>query len=119
MRHRLKKAKLNLPYAHRNALLRNLATSLVINEKLETTLAKAKALQPVIERLISYTLKDEAREAIRKLNSYFYNKAASRKMLEVLKERYQARKSGFTRIRTTGYKKGDGSKLVQIELIQG
>lgn len=118
MRHRVKTKRLGRDYSHRKALLRNLATSLVLHERMETTEAKAKALQPVIEKLISHILKDEPREAIRKLNAYFYDKAASRKMMEILKPRYKDKKSGFTRIGAVKFRDGDSSKVCQIELIQ-
>ena len=118
MRHRSKKKKVGRNSAQRSSLLRNLATSLVLHEKLETTESKAKALKTVIEKLIGHSLKDEPREAIRKLNAYFYDKAAARKMIEVLKPRYQDRKSGFTRIRAVGIRKGDNGKVCRIELLQ-
>ncbi|MDD4351894.1 MAG: 50S ribosomal protein L17 [Candidatus Gracilibacteria bacterium] len=117
MRHRIKKSRLGRPSDHRNAMLRNLATSLVIEEHVETTISKAKTLQPIMERLMGYALKDTPREAIRKLDAYFFDQAASKKVLEVLKERYQDRKSGFTRIRATGFRSGDGSTTARIELI--
>jgi len=117
MRHRNKKPKLNLACNPRRSLLRNMATSLILTEKIETTAAKAKALQPIIDRLIGYALKDEPREAIRKLNAYLFHQAASRKVLEVLKPRFQDRKSGFTRLRKVGIRQGDGSSISRIELI--
>lgn len=117
MRHRNKKAKLNRSCKPRHSLVRNMATSLILDEKIETTAAKAKALQPVIERLVNYALKEEPREAIRKLNAYLFSQAASRKVVEVLKPRFQDRKSGFTRLRKVGIRQGDGSAISRIELI--
>lgn len=117
MRHKVKKPKLNLKKSHRESLLRNLATSLVLYEKVQTTLHRAKAVQPVVERLIKTAQKKEPQTAIRELNRVFYDKNASKKMIEILKAKYENRSSGYTRITKLKLRDGDAAQLVQIELV--
>jgi large subunit ribosomal protein L17 len=117
MRHKVKKVRLGVDRDHRTALLRNLAMSVIIHEKIKTTTAKAKAVQPFIERLISIGKKKEKREAIRQISSLLQHENSSRKILEVLVEKYQDRDSGFTRITKLGYRNGDNAPVVQLELV--
>lgn len=98
---------------------RNLVTSLVLYESIRTTHTRARAIQPVIDRLITLAKKQETRTAIRTLEAYLAHENASRKMLEVMKVRYAARPSGFTRIVAVGARKGDGAKLVDLSLVDG
>jgi large subunit ribosomal protein L17 len=118
MRHKVKKVQLNLRKEHRNSLLRNLATSLVLYDKIKTTEARAKAVQPIVERLIKVAQKKDTMNAIRDLNKVFYDKNASRKMMDELKKRYEKQESGFTRITKLKLRDGDAATLVQLELIQ-
>lgn len=117
MRHKVKKVKLGSDKDHTTALMRNLAMSVIIYEKIKTTAAKAKAVQPFVERLITIAKKKEKREAIRQLNKLLNHENSSKKLLEVIVEKYKDRNSGFTRITKLGYRNGDNAPVVQIELV--
>jgi large subunit ribosomal protein L17 len=99
------------------SLLRNLAISLIENEAIETTEAKAKELRPFVERLItkakSGTLHDR-RLAIRHVRK----REAADKLFREIGPRYAKRNGGYTRILKTGHRKGDGADMARIELIQ-
>lgn len=116
MRHRSTKVILDRKIGPRTALLKSLATSLVLYEKVQTTEAKAKALKPLMDKLIT-TAKKKDLIAKRKLNSYLLEKPAVAKLLTVLVDRFQKRNSGYTRITKLGPRKGDGAKVVQIEFV--
>lgn len=117
MRHKVHKVKLGSDKDHTTALVRNLAMSVIIYEKIKTTTAKAKAVQPFIERLITIGKNKETREAIRELDRLLQHKNSSKKILEVLVEKYKDRNSGFTRITKLGYRTGDNAPVVQLELV--
>ena len=117
MRHQLKKYNLANKTGRSKMIMRNLATSLVMYDRVVTTKACAKSLQSVIDRLITVAKKKEVVTAIRRLNSYFLDQKASRKVMEILKEKYQDRDSGFTRIKKEGLRPGDGAMKYSIELI--
>ena len=122
MRHRVKKVKLGREADHRNALLKNLATSIILHEKIKTTKAKAKAVVPKVEKMITLaraveTGKKTKREVIRALEGQLFDENASRKLMEELAVRYKDRNSGFTRMTNLGFRAGDASSMVQIELI--
>lgn len=117
MRHRVKKVKLGSDKDHTTALMRNLAMSLIIHEKIKTTSAKAKAVQPFVEKLITIAKKKEKREAIRSIEKVLQHEDSSRKLLEVLADKYKDKNSGYTRITKLGYRNGDNAPVVQLELI--
>ena len=117
MRHKVKKVKLGSDKDHTTAIMRNLAMSVIIYEKVKTTAAKAKAVQPFVERLISIAKKNEKREAIRQINKLLNHENSSKKLLEVVVEKYKDRDSGFTRLTKLGYRNGDNAPVVQIELV--
>ncbi len=117
MRHKVKKIKIGTDKDHRKALIRNLAMSVIIYDKIKTTTTKAKAVQPFIEELITIGKKKDKREAIREIERLLQHKNSSRKILEVLVEKYKDRNSGFTRITKLGYRNGDNAPVVQLELV--
>lgn len=117
MRHKVKKVKLGSDKDHTTAIMRNLAMSVIIHDKIKTTSAKAKAVQPFVERLINIGKKREKREAIREIEKLLQHDDSSRKILEVLVEKYKDRTSGYTRITKLGYRNGDNAPVVQLELI--
>ncbi len=117
MRHKVKKVKLGTDRDHKNALMKNLAISVIIHEKIKTTGAKAKDIQPFVERLISIAKTRPEITAIRQFDSLLNHEDSSKKLIEVLKERYKEKDSGFTRITKIGNRKGDNAPLVQLELI--
>ncbi len=116
MRHRKKGKILDRKTGPRKALLRNLAQSLIIFEKIETTEAKAKALRPLVEKLITIGKENNLTNR-RRLLSYLYNKNAVNKVLEVLGPRYKERKGGYLRIIRVKNRKGDAAKIVQISFV--
>jgi large subunit ribosomal protein L17 len=101
----------------RRPLVRNLVTSLVLYEKVKTTKARAKAIQPLLDRLITKAKNRPPHIAIRFVNQVLTDKNASKKMLEVFKDRFKNRKSGFTSIKPIGLRKGDGAEMVEISLV--
>ncbi|MBU1145963.1 50S ribosomal protein L17 [Patescibacteria group bacterium] len=116
MRHRKKGKVLDRKVGPRTALLRGLAVSLILYEKMQTTKAKAKTVKPIVERLITRG-KTNTLAARRYLLKYLYKEAAVKKVLEELSPRYKERKGGYTRIINIGRRQGDGAEIVQIELV--
>lgn len=116
MRHKVKKTLLNLPRDQRRMLMKNLATSLVIHEKIKTTEARAKALRPIFDKLITTAKKKERVTAIREVNAVLQNELSSKKLIDQIAKKYDNKSSGFTRITKLGTRAGDAAPLVQIEL---
>jgi large subunit ribosomal protein L17 len=116
MRHRKKGKILDRKTGARGMLLRNLASSILIYEKVKTTQAKAKAVKPFVEKLITVA-KEGNLEARKKLIQTLPQKMAVKKAMEVLGERYKTRKGGYTRIVKLGNRQGDGADTAQIELV--
>jgi large subunit ribosomal protein L17 len=116
MRHRKKGKILDRKVGPRKALLRNLAASLIIYEKIQTTKAKAKALRPFVEKLITKG-KINNLNTRRELSRQLYLKNAVQKIVEELGPRYKDRPGGYTRIINIGKRQGDGAEIVQIELV--
>lgn len=92
-------------------------TSLITHEKIQTTQAKAKAIQPLFDQLINTAKRKEKRLAIGALNQVLHSKLSSKKVMEDLIKRYSERSSGFTRITPIKFRAGDAALIVQIELI--
>lgn len=117
MRHRDARHRLTQKPAHARMLKRNLVTSLLLYESVRTTRNRAKAVQPIVDRLVVIAKKKQPHQAIRAINRVITDKNASRKLMEVLRDRYNGRSSGFTRIVPAGARTGDGARLVDMELI--
>lgn len=117
MRHRVSRLRLRHKPAHSNMLQRNLVTSVLLYEKVRTTLKRALVVRPQIDQIITLAKKKDAMNAIRAINAVVTDKNASRKTMEVLKARYKDRQSGFTRIVPLGMRQGDGAKVVSLELV--
>jgi len=116
MRHRNYGRKLSRNTEHRNALLRNLVTSVILTERIHTTVAKAKAARPVVERMISLGKQGDL-HARRMAASYLLDPAALKLLFGAFAQRYADRKGGYTRIVRTGWRKGDGADLAVLELV--
>lgn len=116
MRHRNSGTVLDRKAGPRRALLRSLATSLVLHEKVQTTEAKAKAIRPIVERLITKA-KAQSLASRREIASFLYTDGAVKKAMEDLGARYKDRKGGYTRIIKLGTRLGDSARVVQIELV--
>ena len=117
MRHQVKKQRLARPSGQRKALIGNLATSLILSGKIQTTKAKAKAVQPVIEKLIIAAKTKDRRLAIKEASLVLQNELSSKMLFEELVKKYKDRATGFTRISDLGFRAGDAAPLVQIELL--
>ncbi|MFQ5748711.1 MAG: 50S ribosomal protein L17 [Planctomycetota bacterium] len=98
MRHRIKTRKLSRTGSHRRALARNMAASLIKHERIETTLAKAKAHRPFVERLVTLAKEKNLANYRRALALLGNNKAAAAKLFDVLGPRFRDRPGGYTRI---------------------
>lgn len=116
MRHRNKGKILDRLKAPREALLRSLATSVILFEKVRTTEAKAKAVKSLVDKLVTLGKKGDV-NARRKLAGIVYGENVSRKLIEVIGPRYKERNGGYTRITHIARRVGDGAKVVQIELV--
>jgi large subunit ribosomal protein L17 len=116
MRHKVAGWKLGRTTSHRRSLLRNLTTSLILEERIETTVPKAKALRPQVEKMITLG-KRGTLAARRQAGAYLMTKAAVDKLFETVGPRFGDREGGFTRITRAGWQKGDGAEKAFIELI--
>ena len=116
MRHRNFGKKLSRDTEHRRSLLRNLVTSLIVEERIETTVAKAKATRILAERMITLGKRGDL-HARRQAGSYLMTAAALKKLFEDVGKRFASRAGGYTRIVRTGWRKGDGADLAVLELM--
>ena len=118
MRHRLFGKKLNRDYDHRRALLKNLARAFFSHQgKIETTLAKAKAVQPLIERMISKAIKGDL-VSRRWLFRYFQDQHFVNHLVAQFGRQLRNRKGGYTRIIKLERRKGDDALIVRLELVE-
>lgn len=116
MRHRRAGWKLGRNTEHRRALLRNLVTSLIVEERIETTVVKAKAMRPHVEKMI--TLGKRGDVAARRLAaSYLMTREAVAKLFDTISPRYGDRDGGYVRIIHSGFRRGDGGDLAFVELL--
>lgn len=117
MRHRKNKLHLGRKQGHRKMLLRELATSLFLYEKIETTEAKAKVLRPYAEKLITLGMTDTVASR-RKAERLLVHKNAVRKLFDVLGPQYRERKGGYTSIMKTTERGGDAALCAIISLVK-
>lgn len=115
-RHSYSTRKLGRKSAQRKALMRGLATSVVLYEKVKTTFPKAKEVQPIVEKLITVAKKGDL-AAVRKLSAYLYGENAVQKLMKEITLIYKDRNGGYTRIVKTGYRPGDAAPMAVIELV--
>lgn len=106
--------KLGRTSSHRRALLRNMATSLFLHERIRTSISKAKELRPFAEKLITRA-KDGNHRMVRK---DIQDKTAYKKLFDVLAQRYQGRSGGYTQILRLGRRQGDNSEQGLVRLVQ-
>lgn len=116
MRHKNKVKTLDRTKEARELMLRNLASSIIIYEKVKTSQAKAKAVKPLLEKIITTAKKGDL-SARRKLLQILLQPQAVKKAMEVLSERYKDRSGGYCRIIKIGSRQGDGAQMAQIELV--
>src|SRR5450432_1906325 len=106
MRHKVAGWKLGRSPAHRRSLLRNLVTSVIVDEKVETTLPKAKAARPLVEKMITLGKRGDL-HARRQAAAYLMTDAAVVKLFDTIGPRFGDRQGGYLRIIHTGWRKGD------------
>jgi len=116
MRHRISGRKLNRTSQHRQMLFRNMSQALIRHEQIVTTLAKARELRPVVEKLITLGKRGDL-HARRQAFSRLRDDAMTAKLFETLGPRYAERSGGYTRIIKAGYRYGDAAAMAVIEFV--
>ena len=116
MRHRKAGKKLGRDTSHRQAMFRNMVTSLFKHEQIETTDAKAKQLRPVAEKMITLAKRGDL-HARRQVLAYMQDKTVTHRLFEELKDRYLDRQGGYVRIIKKGNRKGDAAPMSVIQLL--
>ncbi len=117
MRHRKSGRKLNRSSPHRKALMRNMVTSLLDHERIETTDAKAKELRGLTDRMITLGKRGDL-HARRQALSVIRSKAVTAKLFDELAERFRDRPGGYTRVIKVGNRVGDAAPVSIIELVE-
>ena len=116
MRHRRAGWKVGRNTEHRRALLRNLVTSLIVEERIETTLTKAKAMRPHVERMITLGKRGDL-SARRQAAAYLMTRESVDKLFDTISPRYGDRNGGYLRIIHGGFRQGDGGDIAFVELL--
>ena len=116
MRHNKAINHLGRKSGHRKALLANMATSLILHKRIQTTVAKAKALKMYVEPLITKS-KDDSTHSRRTVFSYLKNKEAVTELFRTVAPKIADRPGGYTRVLKTGFRQGDGADMALIELV--
>ncbi len=108
--------KLGLRSDPRRAMLRNMTTSLLKEERMETTLTRAKEVRRLAEKMISLGKRGDL-HARRQAMSYLLDETVVKKLFDEVAPRYEERAGGYTRIMKTGYRRGDSAPMALIELV--
>lgn len=116
MRHKHGYRKLGRVSSHRRAMLRNMTTSLLKHERIETTVPKAKELRGIVDRMITLGKRGDI-HARRLAASYLFDDDTVKKVFDDLASRFKNRPGGYTRILRTGYRFGDGADMAFLELV--
>ena len=116
MRHLVAGSKLGKQPAHRRAVLRNLVTNVIERERIQTTIARARAARPLVERMITLGKRDTL-HARRQAAAFLQTKDATKKLFGEIAPRFSDRPGGYTRIVRVGWRIGDGAELAILELI--
>lgn len=109
--------KLGLLSGHRRAMLRNLVTSLLREERVVTTTARAKEVRRLADRMISLGKRGDL-HARRQALSFLYDETTVKKLFDDLGKRYGERNGGYTRVVQTGFRRGDGAPMALVELVK-
>ena len=117
MRHRKKRHKLSRDAAHRKALLRNLCRELIEHERIKTSQAKAKAVKPEVEKLITLAKRGDLHARRQALSELGQDKFIVHKLFEEVAPRYAERPGGYTRIVKLGPRRSDSTEMVFLELV--
>src|ERR1017187_8927268 len=116
MRHKVSGYKLKRDAGSRKALLKGLVTSVMEHERVITTVPKAKAVQPLVEKMITLAKRDTLNTR-RQAAAFLETPAAVKKLFDKLGTRFGQRAGGYTRIVRLGFRKGDGAEQAMIELV--
>ena len=116
MRHNKAINHLGRKSGHRKALLANMASSLIMHKRIQTTVAKAKALKTYVEPLIT-KCKEDTTHSRRVVFSYLKDKEAVKELFSVIAPKIADRPGGYTRVLHTGFRLGDGADMALIELV--
>ena len=116
MRHNKAINHLGRKSGHRKAMLANMATSLILHKRIQTTVAKAKALKVYVEPLITKS-KEDTTHSRRVVFSYLKNKEAVTELFRTVAPKIADRPGGYTRVLKTGFRQGDGADMALIELV--
>ena len=117
MRHQKQKGKLSRDSAHRRALMMILSKEIIEHERITTSAAKAKAVRPEVERLITLAKRGDLHARRQALSTLAQDKFAVHKLFEEIAPRYAARPGGYTRILKLGPRRSDSTEMVYIELV--
>ena len=116
MRHKYSGFKLKRNHSARRALLRNMVTSVIEQERIVTTVQKAKAVKPIIDKMITLGKKDTLHTR-RQAASFLMTPDSVQKLFDKLSPRFASRPGGYTRITRLGWRKGDGAEQCMLELV--
>jgi large subunit ribosomal protein L17 len=116
MRHRKAGVKLKRNVSARRALLRGLVTSVISEERITTTVPKAKAAKPLLEKMITLAKEDNL-QARRRAAAFLLTKDSVAKLFDKLGPRFNQRNGGYARIVKLGWRKGDGAETAKLELV--
>ena len=116
MRHKKSGFKLKRDLGARKALLKGLVTSVIENERVVTTVPKAKAVRPLVEKMITLAKRDNL-HARRQAAAFLATPAAVKKLFDKLGTRFGQRNGGYTRVVRLGWRKGDGAEQAMLELV--
>ena len=116
MRHRKAGVKLKRDISARRALLRGLVTNVIEEERITTTVPKAKAARPLVEKMITLAKEDNLHSR-RQAGAFLMKPEAVEKLFEKLGPRFNQREGGYTRIVRLGWRKGDGAETAKLELV--
>ncbi len=117
MRHQKQRNKLSRDSAHRRALLRNLCREVIEHERIQTSQAKAKAVKPKVEKLITLAKRGDVHARRQALSELGQDKFLVHKLFEEVAPRYAERPGGYTRIVKLGPRRSDSTEMVFLELV--
>ena len=116
MRHRIGGFKLDRDGSGRRALLRGLTTNIILEDRIKTTVTKAKAVRPKVEKMITLAKRDTLHSR-RQAAAFLLSDDAVKKLFDTIGPRFDERPGGYTRIMRVGFRKGDGAEEAIIELL--
>jgi len=116
MRHRKSGRKFGRSQSHRKAMFRTMASSLILNGRIETTVEKAKEVRPVVEKLITLG-RDDNLAARRRAAAFLRGKEPVRHLFEEVAPRFADRPGGYTRILPTRHRPGDAARMAILEFV--